>query len=706
MKTVIVVESPAKAKKIQKYFKDGTVITSSFGHIYDLSKKSLSIDIENNFKPNYQPIDGKQKIIKALRDYSKNNNILLAADDDREGDAIAWHCSKVMKLKTTDKNRIVFREVSEKAIKRAIQNVHSINMNSVNAQQGRRIIDRLVGFSLSPCLWRNINTKKQGLSAGRVQSTLLSILKEHEKSIEEYEPEYSYDFRGSFNFNKENTDCELLFEIDEIDPIEIDPIEIDPIEIDPIKIMKILKKDRKYKIIESKNSEEKKYPGIPFITSSLQQSAQNELGFSVKMTMDIAQKLFENGKITYMRTDSTFISSDFQETIKEKITNDYSLDYYQRYIVKAKKVKGAQEAHECIRPTDINHVLNDKWQQHEIKLYNLIKKRTIISHMKPALYNVLKIDLSNKNLEKIGVFRGKYKSLKYPGFLIYSNPDIKAEDEIKIPKNTIFTLEESICKDIESSPPQYYNESTIVKKLETSGIGRPSTYASIISTLYNRNYTILTNIPEKEKKIDVIKLDKRDNITEEEEIKNTPQQKNRILLTDLGKEVLEYLLKHFSNIINAEFTSLIENDLDKIAEGDLLWQDVVRKGYNSFYKDVEIQMSVKPVRKLKDNNTDIHLGEYLGKEVVIKDGKYGPYLNYDNKNINLKYILKKKDKNSLKLEDLKDLIDYPMNIGKYKKKDIMIHIGPYGKYMKYNNKNTRIPQKDKYNLEDLIKLIK
>ncbi len=565
-------------------------------------------------------------------------------------------------------------------------------MNSVNAQQGRRIIDRLVGFSLSPCLWRNINTKKQGLSAGRVQSTLLSILKDHEKNIEEYESEYSYDFRGSFSFNKENTDCELLFEIDEIEPIGI---------------MKILKKDRKYKIIESKNSEEKKYPGIPFITSSLQQSSQNELGFSVKMTMDIAQKLFENGKITYMRTDSTYISSDFQETIKEKITNDYSSDYYQKYNIKAKKIKGAQEAHECIRPTDINHELNGNWEEKDKKLYNLIRKRTIISHMKPALYNVLKIDLSNKNLEKIGVFRGKYKSLKYPGFLIYSNPDIKSEEEIKIPKNTIFTLEESICKDIESSPPQYYNESTIVKKLETSGIGRPSTYASIISTLYNRNYTILTHIPEKEKKIDVVKLDIKGNITEEEEIKKISPQKNRILLTDLGKEVLEYLLKYFSNIINVNFTSQIENDLDKIAEGNLIWQDVVRKVYNSFYKDVEIQMNVKPIRKLKnDNNTDIHLGEYLGKEVIIKDGKYGPYLNYDNKNINLKYILKKKDKNSLKIEDLKDLIDYPMNMGKYKKKDIMIHIGPYGKYMKYNNKNIKIPQKNNYELEDLLKLIK
>ena len=639
MKTVIVVESPAKAKKIQKFFKDDTIVTSSFGHIYDLPRGSISIDPENNFKPNYQPIDGKQKIIKSLRDLSKGNNILLAADDDREGDAIAWHCGKVMKLKTKDKNRIIFREVSEKAIKKAIQNVHTLDMNSVNAQQGRRIIDRLVGYSLSPCLWRNIQTNKKGLSAGRVQSTLLSILKDHENKIDNFESEYSYDFRGSFEFDKKQTECELLFEIDEVEPIEIDPIEIDP-----IVIMKLLTNDRKYKIINSKKTEEKKYPGHPLITSSLQQSAQNELGFPVKMTMDIAQKLFENGKITYMRTDSTFISPDFQKTIKEKVETDYSENHFQKFSAKSKKVKGAQEAHECIRPTDINHNLSEKWLETEIKLYNLIKKRTIISHMKPALYNVLTIDLCNKNLEPTGIFRGKYKSLNFEGYLIYSDPDIQVEEQIKIPKDTIFTLEESVCKDIESSPPQYYNESTIVKKLESSGIGRPSTYASIISTLYNRSYTIQTNIPEKEKEIDIIKLDKRDKVTESKEVKKISQQKNRIVLTDLGKEVLEYLLKNFSSIINIQFTSSVEEDLDKIAEGSLDWIEVVRKVYNSFYKDVQIQMKVKQVKQdnsmIKNKIEDILLGNYKGSEVIIKEGKYGPYLNYKNKNTSLKYIFR------------------------------------------------------------------
>jgi DNA topoisomerase I len=691
MTTVIVVESPAKARKIQKYFDDGTKVISSFGHIYDLPKDKISIDIENNFKPNYKPIHGKTKIIKELRDLSKDNNVLLAADDDREGDAIAWHCGKVMKVKFNEKNRIIFHEISKKAIQKAIKNRHSLNMNSVNAQQARRITDRLVGYSLSPCLWKNIQTEKVGLSAGRVQSTLLKILKEHEDKINNFESEYEYDFTGDFEYDKNKIDCELLFDIDDIEPIEI---------------MKILKKDRIFNLISSKKSEEKKYPGIPFITSSLQQSAQNELGFPVKMTMDVAQKLYENGKITYMRTDSTYISKDFQKTIEDKIINEYSKEYYKEFSSKAKKVKGAQEAHECIRPTNINHELNEKWQDHERKLYNLIKKRTIISHMKPAVYNVLTIDLSNKNMEEIGIFRGKFKNLKFAGYLIYSDKNIKTEKEIEIPRNSIFNLKTCICKDIESQPPQYYNESTIVKKLESSGIGRPSTYASIIATILNRKYTVVETIPEKQIEIDTTILNDKNKIVEKKEKKKISPQKNRILLTDLGKIVLEYLLKHFSTIINVEFTSLIEQDLDKVAEGSMEWTDVVRKVYNSFYKEVEIQMKNITPRLQNKKSDDISLGKYKNNEVLVKNGRYGPYLNYNGKNINLKYILQKKEIKSLTINDVKNVIDYPMNLGKHDKKEVTIHIGPYGKYMKYNGKNIKIPQKENYKLEDCIVYIK
>ena len=690
MKTVIVVESPAKARKIQKYFDDGTKVISSFGHIYDLPKDKISIDIENNFKPNYKPIHGKTKVIKELRDLSKDNHVLLAADDDREGDAIAWHCGKVMKVKFNDKNRIIFHEISKKAIQKAIQNSHTLNMNSVNAQQARRITDRLVGYSLSPCLWKNIQTNKVGLSAGRVQSTLLKILKEHEDKIVNFKPEYEYDFSGDFEYDKNKIECDLLFDIDDIEPIEI---------------MKVLKKDRKFNLVSSKKSEEKKYPGVPFITSSLQQSAQNELGFPVKMTMDVAQKLYENGKITYMRTDSTYISKDFQKTIEEKIVKEYSKEYYKEFSSKAKKVKGAQEAHECIRPTNINHDLNEKWQDHERKLYNLIKKRTIISHMKPAVYNVLTIDLSNKNFEEIGIFRGKFKNLKFAGYLIYSNKDIQTEKEVVIPRNSIFKLNNCICKDIESQPPQYYNESTIVKKLESSGIGRPSTYASIIATILNRKYTTVETIAEKQIEVDTTTLNEKNKIIEKKEKKKISSQKNRILLTDLGKIVLEYLLQHFSTIVNIQFTSLIEQDLDRVAEGSLDWIEVVRKVYQSFYKEVEIQMKNVVPRLQNKKPDDIDLGKYKNHDVVIKDGKYGPYLNYNGKNMNLKYILQKKEKQSLTIDDVKNLIDYPMNLGKHEKKEVMIHIGPYGKYMKYDGKNKKIPQKDKYTLEDLIRYI-
>jgi len=637
MKNVIVVESPTKASKIQKYFNDGTKVISSYGHIYDLPKESISIDVKNNFKPNYKPLNGKEKTIKALRDFSKTYNVLLAADDDREGDAIAWHCGKVMKVKFSEKNRIIFHEISKDAILNSIQNVHKLNMNSVNAQQARRIIDRLVGYSLSPCLWKHIKTKKSGLSAGRVQSTVLKVLNEHENNINNYEPEYSYEFIGEFKFGKEDLTCELLFTTDEIDPM---------------RIMNILKKDKLYKLHSLKNTEEKKYPGQTLITTTLQQFAQNELGFPIKMTMNIAQKLYENGKITYMRTDSTFISESFQKTIEKKIINDFSDEYYQKYTIKKKKVKGAQEAHECIRPTDINHELNDKWSDPEKKLYNLIKKKTIISHMKPAIYDIITVDLTNKNLEEIGLFQGKYRFIKFDGFLKYTNQQMDKKERPKITSKTEFKLMKCICKDNKTTPPAYFNESSLVKKLESLGIGRPSTYATIIDTILNRNYTIVKTIPEETFTIDLILLDEKNQIKIDKEEKKINSQKNKILLTGLGKEVLKYLEDNFSKIIDINFTSDIERDLDKIAEGECDWVTIVKKVYDSFYKDTKIQMSMR----INHKYDMISLGDYEGFSVDIKEGKYGSYISYNNQNITLKYILKKKDKNEIKLNDAINLI--------------------------------------------------
>ena len=696
MKTVIVVESPAKARKIKTFFKDGTICISSFGHIIDLPSKQISIDIENNFEPSYQAIEGKGKVIKDLRNYSKGYRVLLAADDDREGDAIAWHCAKTMNVDLNSKNRIIFHEISKKAIDQSIKNIHKLDMNSVNAQQGRRILDRLVGYSLSPLLWKHIETDKKGLSAGRVQSTLLLILKENEDKIKDHKKQVHNEYKGIFSVpskgkgsSKDHT-CELVHSsLNEC----------------PKEILGGLTANRDYRIQKQYHKEEKKYSSSPFITSTLQQAGQQELGCSVKSTMSIAQKLYENGKITYMRTDSPNMSSEFQELLKEHITKKWTSDYYYERQTN-KKVKGAQEAHECIRVTELDHVLNDKYSEYDRKLYELIKKRTITSHMKPAIHDNLIYELSNDELSEGllsgGLFRGSIKVLIFDGHLKYTHDNLELRSCSSDLADEIYHLNECICSEVISNPPSWPNESTVVKKLEKSGIGRPSTYASLISTLYNRNYTEVKTIKGKTNHITCTTLDKSDNIEEKIMEIKIPDQKKKIVLTDLGKKVLEYLMINFSMIINVEFTSLVENDLDKVSEGKITWQEVVSKVYDSFKDNLIIQRGItKPVLK------QIDLGIFKGQSVLLKNGQYGPYVVYKKKNIGLSYLLKDKplEYEEITLDHIKDIIQYPLSLGKHEKSKVEICLGPYGKYMKYKKKNYRIDQKDNYSLEECIRKI-
>ncbi len=683
MKNILIVESPAKARKIQGFFKDGTKVISSFGHIYDLPKESMSIDIENNFKPNYRPIDGKNKIIKEIRNYSKNYNILLAADDDREGDSIAWHCGKVANLSFNLKNRIIFHEITKSAIDKSMEEIHKLNMNSVNAQQARRIIDRLVGYNLSPLLWKHIPTKEKGLSAGRVQSTMLLLLKEVEDEINNYTPTYSYEYIGKF---KDKPNCNLvLFDKDK----------------DKFEVLNALKQNRNFKIQTQSYKKEKKYPPIPFITSSLQQCALNELGYSVKQTMSIAQKLYENGLITYMRTDSTNISQEFKLKLKEHISNKYGREYYDTKETTTKKIKGAQEAHECIRVTNLQQGISDSYSEYDIKLYKLILKRTIISHMKPAIYGVLSYELSNKEIEKIGIFSGKYKMLLYDGYLCYSNNHEIQKETTKLP-NEIYNLLECICEYKESSSPQYYNEASIVKKLEKTGIGRPSTYASLISTILNRKYTEKITIKGKEKSKYTVTLTKENTISEKSEKVKSNDMKNKIILTDLGREVLKYLMEHFSILINVQFTSNVENDLDKINKGEVDWIDVIRKVYNSFIDIVNIQKSItsSQIKEYRTNNAK-KLGVLKNKEVYLQKGKYGPYITFGEKRISIDNYLKhnKISYSKINLKNIQEFLEYPKIIGNYKNSEIKILYGPYGKYMKYQNKNYRIPQDIEYSVK-------
>ena len=692
--TLIIVESPTKARKIQTYFKDGTIVKSSFGHIFDLPKNNVSIDVENNFKPNYQPIPGKEKIIKELYNYRKNH-ILLAADDDREGDAIAWHCGNLLKLNYNENNRIIFHEITKKSIEDSLMNPTKLNINSVNSQQARRIIDRLVGFNLSPLLWKHIETDQVGLSAGRVQSTLLKIVKDKMEEINKHSSEFKDEYKSLFTYNNNEIECTFI-KTEKIDPL------------DPNEFLNLLIEDKNYIINKLDNKEEKKYSPLPFITSSLQQTSYKELGFSVKKTMNVAQKLFENGKITYMRTDSHSISYGFQMEIRNLIYKDYGDKYY-KPIQYNKKVKGAQEAHECIRITKINDNLSDKYNSDDHKLYNLIRKRTIISHMSPIIYDVLMLMLINDNIKKIGYFEGINKNIIFDGYLRYDKEEIEIKKQLEINKETKFKLENCIYKKKESFKPHYYNESSLIKILEKSGIGRPSTYSSIISTLYNRNYTEIKTIKNENLDIKTLTLNKSNKIKETITKQTVKDQRNSILLTELGENVLKYLIMNFSHIINIEFTSNVEKDLDKISNDGLDWIEVVRKVYNMFYKDVEIQMKLSSTKtnQYKNKNNDKILGKYKDNDIILKKGPYGYYLNNDNNNINLKnHIIKHKCKpEDIKLKDIIYLLDYPMELGKYKNSKITILIGPYGKYMKYKNKNYKIIQKDKYTLEECIRFL-
>ena len=677
----LITESPAKAKKIQGFLSNQYTVKSSCGHITDLEKKKLSIDVENNIQPTYKVTSDKKDVVKMLKEGSKGKDVIFAADDDREGEAIAWHTANVLGVDIGKKNRIIFREISKKAILASLKKPIQINMDEVNAQQARRIIDRLIGFKLSPCLWRHIHTSESGLSAGRVQSALLNLLEERENMIESHEPDLILDIKGQFKDLKE---AEFIFTND----YDIDDEFMK-------NLFKKFKKQKLFQVVKSTQKKDKSYPKKPFITSSLQQSSQNELGFPVKMTMDIAQKLYENGHITYMRTDSTFVSEDFQNKINEFVGDKY----YQK--PNEKKVKGAQEAHEAIRPTKLNKDLDVSPE--EQRLYNLIFKRTITSHMKPAEYNVYRIQLSNEETKEYGYFTTNYRQMIFPGFLSYG----KKEEEFQLNEKPSFKeeyiLEECISSEKDSSKPLLYNESAIVNLLEETGIGRPSTYATIISTLGNRKYTVIKDIKTDDIDVRILHLTKDDQLIQKTVVQKGKVVKKRIQTTPLGRKVLQYLQEHFSNVLHKEFTSGVEKDLDLIAIGKADYIEVIRKVYASFITVVDQQMGLKKTSSLT------LLGEKQGKKIYMVNGRYGPYLQMINqaeqkKNFSLQKYLEiiNMDEKDFTLEDAIKFIKYPKKINE----DITIHIGPYGYYMKYNGKNYKINQSGKYSEEYCLSVIR
>ena len=684
---LLITESPAKAKKIQTFLSDEYNVKSSCGHITDLEKKKkirygnpldFGIDITNDFKPIYKVLQDKKDIVRMLKASSIDKKVIFASDDDREGEAIAWHTAKILKQNINDKNRIVFREISKKAIINALKDPKSINMDEVNAQQARRIIDRLIGFKLSPCLWKHIETDVIGLSAGRVQSSLLNMILEKEEELDTYEVDIVLDINGSF----ENIEKISEFYFNSNFEIDIDDKFIQ-------ELFQKFSKERIFKVISNTIKKETRYPNKPLITSTLQKIAQRELGLSVKCVMDIAQRLYDSVHITYMRKDSTFISNDFQNKINKHIEENYGEGYYNK--PKEKKVKGAQEAHEAIRPTNIfKPKLSDLFEK---KVYDLIYDKTIISHMKPAEYDVYTLKLVNKNTSEYGYFKTNYNQLTFSGYLSYKN---KVEIDDKPSFISSYKLVKCVSNEYEEDIPSNYNESSIVDLLEKTGIGRPSTYSSIISTLYNRNYTVQEDIITKDIINNCHELDSKGYINRKEIIKKGKTYKKCIILTPLGKIVLNYLRKHFTNIIRKEFTAEVEYDLDKISLGKINYISIIKKVYNTFNEIVERQLSIKSIKSIGMKK----LGEKKGNKLYIGKGKYGAYIKLINdtkekeKNISIdKYLsIINKNINNVSFNEVKEFLKFPKKITD----KISICIGQYGYYMKYNGRNYRINQSGEY----------
>ncbi len=674
---LVIVESPAKAKTIEKFLGKDFTVLSSFGHIRDLSKKNLGIQIEKNFTPEYIIPNDKKKIVAELKKHVKNaKTIWLAADEDREGEAIAWHLFEVLKLDSKDTKRIVFHEITKNAILESINNPRNIDLNLVDAQQARRILDRLMGFEMSPVLWKKI---KPGLSAGRVQSVAVKLIAEREKEIENFKSKSSYKVYGEFKTNKnEIINAELQNNLET--------------ETNAQEFLNDAK-NASFKILDTTKKPGKKSPSPPFTTSTLQQEASRKIGFSVSKTMTIAQKLYEAGKITYMRTDSVNLSSLAINTAKQEIISRFG-DKYSKPRNFATKSKGAQEAHEAIRPTYINNE-EISGSNDEKKLYNLIWKRTIASQMSDAKIEKTNIKISNNKNNKIFIASGEV--ITFDGFLkVYiettDDDDTNTNNLNKIlPKvninENLKTLKITAKQKFTKHPPRY-TEASLVRKLEELGIGRPSTYAPTISTIQKRGYVVKETRDGSKQNVNIITLDKKSNkIISETIIENTGFEKNKLFPTDIGIVVNEFLSENFNKIINYNFTAEIENKFDKIASGKLKWNKMIEKFYSEFHSNIE-----NTLENSERNNGERLLGKdpKTNKNVYVKIGKFGPVAQLgeasDENKPRFAGLQKNQHISTITLEEALKLFELPREIGEYENKTMTVAIGRFGPYIRHDNK--------------------
>jgi DNA topoisomerase-1 len=688
-KNLVIVESPAKAKTIEGFLGDGYVVTSSMGHVRDLEKKDFGIDIENNYQPRYKVSSDKKKIVTELKKLAKEaETVWLASDEDREGEAIAWHLKEVLKLKDDKIKRIVFHEITKDAITRAVKNPRDIDQHLVNAQQARRVLDRIVGFEVSPVLWKKV---KPSLSAGRVQSVAVRLIVEREREIRDFKSETWFRVNGYFLVSDENGNTtELKAELSKRFKTR-----------DEANAFLEKCKTAEFKVSDVVKKPGKRSPAQPFTTSTLQQEASRKLGFSVSQTMAVAQRLYESGKITYMRTDSVNLSSLAINTSKQKITELHGENYVKIRKFKTKS-KGAQEAHEAIRPTYMENQTVPGSSQ-EQRLYELIWKRTIASQMADAILertNVT-IDVSNA-AEK---FQATGEVIVFDGFLkvyIESTDDenANANGQTLIPPvhvNDPLEMTSVVSTQRFSQRPPRFTEASLVKRLEELGIGRPSTYAPTITTVQNRNYVVKEERPGVERSYTVLTLENGE-IKEEEKTEITGAEKNKLFPTDIGIVVNDFLMDNFDQIMDYNFTADVEKEFDDIADGKMVWNEMIDKFYQPFHGKVE--HALENAERSKGERI-LGIDPKTGKEVSVKIGRFGPLAQLGE--VSQEEGAEKPQFSSLRtgqhietitLEEALDLFKLPRELGEYEGKKVTVAIGRFGPYVRHDNKFVSLGKED------------
>lgn len=689
-KNLVIVESPAKAKTIEGYLGKDFKVVSSYGHVRDLPKGDTAINIEEGFRPTYEISPDKKDVIKELKKLSKNAEMIyLASDDDREGEAISWHLMEALDLNDSNTRRIVFREITKNAIENALTSPRGINIDLVNAQQARRVLDRLVGYELSPILWKKI---KAGLSAGRVQSVAVRLVVEREREIDKFTHENFFKVSAIFSVEKGK---ELKAELPQRFSSEKEAHAFLEDCIGAEFIIKDLQK-----------KPTKKSPAPPFTTSTLQQEASRKLGYSVSRTMTLAQKLYEAGKISYMRTDSLNLSKEAINGASSQIKSAYGDNYVKIRTYKTKSA-GAQEAHEAIRPTDFG-LLNCGLDSNCQRLYDLIWKRAVASQMADAQLEKtnVTIAISKDGKENQYSLSATGEVVKFDGFLKVYMESSDDEDEQQEEKGMLpplkvgqeLNLTDLIAREGFSRPPARYTEASLVKKLEEMGIGRPSTYAPTISTIQKRNYVVKESREGKERNYRLLQL-KDGTVNGKTNTEITGAEKNKLFPTNIAMVVTDFLVEHFPNVTNYSFTAEVEEEFDKIAQGLKAWEEMIGDFYGKFHSKVEDTKNIErsEVKSARELGTD----PATGKKVYTRLGKFGPLVQLgetveSDDDEKPKYAPLRKDQfiENITLEEALDLFKLPREIGEFEGASMTVGIGRFGPYIRHNNKFVSIPKED------------